>query len=335
MFEEIKKIGRFDRSYLPELKEKVFFEGESTNISLFNYVILLTLSTIISTYGVISGSSGTVIGAMIIAPLMTPIMATTLAIVMGDSRRISVSLGIVVLSTIYVIILAILLSLWVSPMGIDFKINQEILPMSSPDIFALFVALASGAAGAFAICRKNINDTLPGVAIAISLVLPLTVVGISTAKGQWSDVIGSLLLFLTNFFAILVAGGAVMWISGVNPGWIDEKQSKTRRKTFLIAVICTIIIAIPLFFSGLDTLNHAKNNHDALLMTNEWLSGTTYRVDTYFFHQPNYTVTIFGSGNVPPLNNLETMLESKFKTPVKVEVRVIPETILSIQPKNL
>jgi uncharacterized hydrophobic protein (TIGR00271 family) len=334
MYEEFKKIGRFDQSYLSELKEKVFFEGENAHRSIFNYIILLTLATIISTYGIISGSSATVIGAMIIAPLMTPIMATSLAVVQGDSKRISVSLGIVLLSTFYVIFLAILLSVWVSPIGIDFRMDQEILSLISPNIFALFVALASGAAGAFAISRKSINDSLPGVAIAISLLPPLTIVGISITKGQWSDAIGSLLIFLTNFFAILVAGGAVMWISGVNLGWIDEKQFKTRNKTFTIAVICTLIIAIPLSFSGLDAFNQAKNNREALLVTNEWLSGTSYHVDTYLFHKSNFTVTIFGTGEVPKINSLENALESKLKKSVNIEVRVIPETILSNQLKN-
>ena len=332
MLEVYKKIGKFDRSYLPELQDKLFFKGVNARRAIFNYVILLTLATIISTYGVISGSTATVIGAMIIAPLMTPIMATTLAIVLGDSNRIFLSLGTVILSIIYVIFLSILLSIWVSPIGIDFQMNPEILSRISPDIFALFVALASGAAGAFTISRKDISDSLPGVAIAISLVPPLTVVGISLSKAEWSNATGSFLLFLTNFFAILVAGGALLWITGVNPGWMDEKHSNTRKKTFTIAVLCTIIIAVPLFFSGLDTLNQSIKTYEASELTNEWLSGTSYRVEEYSFINPNFSVIIYGSGDVPPINDLQKSIESLLGIPVNIEVRVIPETTLTTIP---
>ncbi|PWR71840.1 TIGR00341 family protein [Methanospirillum stamsii] len=333
MLENVIKIGRFDRSYLPELQEKVFFEGKNARRFQFNYFILLTLATIISTYGVISGSTATVIGAMIIAPLMTPIMATTLAIVLGDSKRTSEALGMVIISIFYVVFLAVLLSIWVSPFGIDFQVNQEITSRTSPDIFALFVALASGAAGAFAMSKKSISDSLPGVAIAISLVPPLSVVGISFAKGQWDDAYGSLLLFLTNFFAILVAGGAVLWISGVNPGWMDEKQFKHRKKTFIIAVVCTIIVAMPLFFSGLETMNHAKNDNTIYILTSEWLTDSSYHLEKYTFRMPNYSATIYGTGKVPPIEDLQNSIEKNLKTSINVEVRVIPETVLSTFPE--
>jgi len=335
MFEDIITIYRFDRSYLHELQEKVFFEGENVHRSLFNYLILLTLATIISTYGVISGSTATVIGAMIIAPLMTPIMATALAIVLGDSKRTTITLITVVISIIYVVILSILLSIWISPFGIDFQLNQEITSRTSPDIFALFVALASGAAGAFSISRKSISDSLPGVAIAISLVPPLSVVGISIAKGHWDDTYGSLLLFLTNFFAIVVAGGAVFWLSGVNPGLMDEQQFKHRKKTFLIAVLCTIIIAIPLCLSGLDTLNYSKNDNSIYLLTNEWLSGSSYHLEQHTYHTPDYSATILGTGEVPPVEDLQKSIEENLKIPINITISVIPETILTASSTSL
>ena len=175
--------NRFDPEYLPKMEGKLFFEGEGQKRSVTNYVVLLTLATIIATYGVISGSTATVIGAMIIAPLMTPIMGATLAMVLGSGHRIKKSIIFVSLSVIYVIGLTILLSIFISPILIGFHSNPEITSRVSPNLLALFVALASGAAGAFAISREDISDTLPGVAIAISLVPPLSVVGVSLANG--------------------------------------------------------------------------------------------------------------------------------------------------------
>ena len=136
--------NRFDPEYLPVMEEKLFFEGEQKKRSITNYIVLLTLATIIATYGVISGSTATVIGAMIIAPLMTPIMAATLAMVLGRAARIKRSILVVTFSALYVIGLALLLSLFISPIVIGFGSNPEIISRVSPNLLALFVALASG-----------------------------------------------------------------------------------------------------------------------------------------------------------------------------------------------
>ena len=152
------QVTRFDWRYLPKLQEKLFFEGDNAERAILSYGVLLSLATVISTYGIISGSTATVIGAMIIAPLMTPIMGASLAIVQGNSRRTGYSLIIVLISIVYVILLSILLSIWVSPLMIDFVNNPEIFSRTAPDMLALYVALASGAAGAFAVSRDNVRD---------------------------------------------------------------------------------------------------------------------------------------------------------------------------------
>ena len=79
--------NRFDPSYLPALYDKLYFEGDNGLRKLTNYVVLLLLATIISTYGVTSASTATVIGAMLVAPLMTPIMGATLALVTAQEVR--------------------------------------------------------------------------------------------------------------------------------------------------------------------------------------------------------------------------------------------------------
>ena len=93
---------------------------------------------------------------------------------------------------------------------ISFESNAQITGRVSPRLIDLYAALASGAAGAFAMSREDIADSLPGVAISISLVPPLCVVGIGLSEGQWDASLGALLLFLTNFLSILLAGGGVL-----------------------------------------------------------------------------------------------------------------------------
>ncbi len=206
--------NKFERSYLPTIEGNLYFEGEWALRKLTNYTLLLLLATIIATYGVTSASTATVIGAMLVAPLMTPIMATTLALVRGDERRAAKSVALTVISVIAVIVLAMMLSLPIP--FIDFEGNGEISSRVAPGLTAMGVALAAGAAGAFANSRKEIGDSLPGVAISISLVPPLSVVGIALAHGHYEDALGSLVLFITNFLAIVLAGSLVFWLSGAN-----------------------------------------------------------------------------------------------------------------------
>ncbi len=154
--------NRFDPAYLPVMERSLYFEGEGRVRSISNYVVLLTLATAIATYGLISASSATVIGAMIVAPLMTPIMATTLAIVLGNGRRVSRSVLIVGLSIAYVVGLAAALSVLIPSLTIGFGSNPEILGRVSPNMIALYAALASGAAGAFAVSRHGCRGHAPG-----------------------------------------------------------------------------------------------------------------------------------------------------------------------------
>jgi uncharacterized hydrophobic protein (TIGR00271 family) len=327
MLEQFFENNKFDQAYLPTLQKKLCFEGECFNSGMVNYFVLLTLSTVISTYGVISGSTATVIGAMIIAPLMTPIMGTTLSIVLGETHRATRSSLFVLVSVFYSIFLAVILSVGVSSLAIDFNANNEILSRIAPDILALFVALASGAAGAFAVSRESVSDSLPGVAIAISLVPPLSVVGISLSKMQWGDALGATLLFLTNFFAIMVAGGATLWISGVNPGWMDKERSKKRKQAFMIAVICTALISVPLFISGYETLDTAHKSKDALDITQNWLDNSTYRLNDFSLRKQDLIIQISGRGQMPSLDDLHQSLEVQLHMPVNIEVRTIPEMV--------
>lgn len=334
MIKNLIYANQFDQAYLPKVKDKLFFEGENSERAILNYGVLLTLATVIATYGVISGSAATVIGAMIISPLMTPIMAVTLAIVLGDSKRTSHSIVIFLLSICYVILLSLILSIWVSPLTIHFLENPEIFSRTAPDMFALYVALASGVVGAFVISRENISDTLSGVAIAISLVPPLSVIGISLSKGQWDDATGASLLFFTNFFAILVAGGATFLLIGVKPGWMNQEQSKRRKEAFIIAVICTALIAVPLFISGYDTLEQNKKNKQALEISKSWISGTPYRITDFSLREQNLTLQISGSGEVPSLEKLHLSLISGLEMPIHLQVRTIPEEILVYPPRG-
>ncbi|NLX48653.1 MAG: TIGR00341 family protein [Methanospirillum sp.] len=329
--------NRFDPMYLSVMVEKLFFEGENRIREITNYVALLTLATIIATYGVISGSAATVIGAMIVAPLMTPIMATTLAIVLGNGRRMVRSILIVVLSVAYVIGLSALLSLFISELVIDFGSNTEILGRVSPNIIALYAALASGAAGAFAVSREEIAEALPGVAIAVSLAPPLCVVGICLAHSRWLDGFGALILFLTNFFAIVLAGGGVFLLSGIHSRLKGSEEVHLRRQAIAITVVGTLVVTAILGVNGYRTLEIDRGSTTALETAADWLSETEYTVEgVVLTYSPGdllvrgpvrVRLRISGKGTIPPLEELVEDLEARLGYRVLLEVRAIPEEI--------
>ncbi|WP_337972051.1 DUF389 domain-containing protein [Methanobacterium petrolearium] len=135
-----------------------------------------------------------VIGAMIIAPLMMPIMGLAFGISIGDSRAMKdsllVSLGGILAAIIVGFLLTFPVAIFVHPQSID-----QIMIRTSPKLLDLLAALVTGLAGAFAMSRKDVSDTLPGVAIAISLVPPLSNTGILLATSNFSLAMGSFLLF--------------------------------------------------------------------------------------------------------------------------------------------
>jgi uncharacterized hydrophobic protein (TIGR00271 family) len=330
--------NRFDPGFLPVMEEKLYFEGAGRVRAISNYIVLLSLATAIATYGLISASSATVIGAMIVAPLMTPIMATTLAIVLGNGPRVSRSVLIVGLSIAYVVGLAAALSVLIPSLTIGFGSNPEILGRVSPNMIALYAALASGAAGAFAVSRADVGDTLPGVAIAISLVPPLCVVGISLSHVQWLDAFGALILFMTNFFAIVLAGGAVFWLSGVHPRPIGAAEAHIHRRALAAAVLGMFVVALVLGFNGYRTFEHSQNTQFVEQTVGEWLNGTSYiEIGATLTYPPadflvrgpaRAQVVIAGTGTLPPIERLAAGLEAKLGHPVGIELHVVPQEVL-------
>jgi uncharacterized hydrophobic protein (TIGR00271 family) len=318
------RTNRFDPQYLPTFETKLFFEGERKNKQIVNFIVLLALATVIATYGVVTDSTASVIGAMIIAPLMTPIMASAAAVILGSTIRLRQALRLVALGILGVIVLSILLTFFIPDSLISFPTNSQITSRVSPGLLDLMIALAAGAAGAYAIGRQEIADSLAGVAIAISLVPPLCVVGISLAKGQWMDSGGAFLLFLTNFFAILLAGAIVFRILGLeHMGFADQSKAAKRTAIRLIVagmLLITILLAATTYNAYLATYQQT-GTADAV---EEWLGTTSFQTVGIKIGPSDVDITIRGDSEIPPLTNLYTKLNTLYGHPTKITLHVIP-----------
>ncbi len=198
------------------LQDKVYFEGAQAPVRYARFAALMAFASVIASFGVVVESTAVVIGAMLVAPLMVPLMGIALSVPMGWPRRLTRCTG-VAFSGICIAITTGAVVGASSSIGVDVNSNAEILSRISPTAADLAIAIAAGAAGAYALARKDVSDSLPGVAVAIALVPPLTVVGLCWQQGEWSAGNGALLLFLTNAAAIIVAGGVMFVVVGAAP----------------------------------------------------------------------------------------------------------------------
>jgi len=317
-----KKIG-FDPDYLPEFLNKVFIEGANIRRRVTNFYVMLLLATVIATYGVLSDSTATVIGAMIVAPLMGPIMATTVAVVMGQAGRIWRSLLLVISGVAAVILFSYLLTIVVPDLTISFATNGELASRIQPGLYALLTALGAGAAGAYIYARSEIADSMGGVAIAISLVPPLCVVGIALSQGNWYSAAGALLLFVTNFVAIMLAGGITFFILGL--GTLAQKQEETRlqRRSFVLVVLGTLLVAIPLSLTAYRSFEDTLEGNEAATITKAWLDGTHYLISSIDVNDNIVTVTVEGDGELNSVDDLADQLRVALNRPVIIKLRIV------------
>jgi uncharacterized hydrophobic protein (TIGR00271 family) len=323
------KLG-FDPNYLQAFEAKLFVEGAQTNRRLLNFFALLFMASVIATYGVLSDSTATVIGAMIVAPLMEPIMALTAAVVMGSPRRVWRSLALAIAGILSVILFSILLTWIVPDFTISFTKNGELASRISPGLYALLTALGAGAAGAFIISRAEIADSMGGVAIAISLVPPLCVVGIAISQGNWGAAGGALLLFLTNFLAILLAGGLIFLLVGLGKLGSEEAHSQLRRRSFTLIIIGTLIVAIPLSLSSYHGMKDIIAKNKATNVVSDWLKDTAYKIVSVKVTEESVEVTVEGERDLNSPNVLAEELEKAIGHPVALNLSVVPlETIMS------
>jgi len=231
---------------IKRMRDQLFFEGPERGRRLSRYWLLLPLAAVIASAGVVSDSTATVIGAMIVAPLMTPILGIVLGVVLADGANLRRCVLLVVAGAAAVVAIGWLLGLFV-PYPVVAATNGQVAARVTPRIVDLVAALATGAVGSVALARSDISDTLPGVAIAISLVPPLAVVGLTLESGAPHQALGAFLLFVTNVAAILASGIVVMAFHRVHRvfGRVPAASSRYGGAIAVIAALLLVVI-VPL-----------------------------------------------------------------------------------------
>lgn len=293
------------------------------------FVIMLLLSGVIATAGVITDSTATVIGAMIIAPLGTPILGIALGIVTGRG-------GLVARSTLWVAgglgavvaIGALFAFAVVDPAALS--ANTQVSGRTSPNLMDLVAALATGIAGAFAMCRRDLSAILPGVAIAISLVPPLAVVGVCVGQGQWNLAFGAFLLFFSNVVAMIIAGSAVFTLAGYTRD--PEALPARRRRAYAIVAVLTVVMLLPLAFNTLYVVVKAQWTAAISAATTEWLGDEGELLGLDWDNLTARVAVESPDGEVPQIAGLRTLLDTAVPPLVSVELNVSDGYVVPVLP---
>jgi uncharacterized hydrophobic protein (TIGR00271 family) len=287
------RVGETDIERMAE--QTLLSYGPNTTAKFSQYWILLALSGIIATAGVITDSTATVIGAMIVAPLMTPILGTALALVISHHHHLTRSLLAVFGGALVVTGIAFLLGM-LNPMDILIDENSQILVRVHPRLIDLIAALATGMVGAFALVRSDVSNTLPGVAIAIALVPPLAVAGLTLQQGMISEALGAFLLFGTNVAAITFTSTIVLLLYNVRESALSAGYSVgSLRGWSLAAVVGTVIlVAIPLTYGTLKVVREKRMAFIAAPLAERWVQANRWKVIALKVQDTEIIVTAFG-----------------------------------------
>jgi uncharacterized hydrophobic protein (TIGR00271 family) len=301
-----------------EVREAVYLFGTDAATKQSRFWLLLVLSAVIATAGVIGDSTATVIGAMIIAPLAVPIQGAAVAIAFGELRPLLLSIAIVAGSMALVVGIAALLAV-VLPELHPAENNSQITGRASPTIVDLVAAATTGIAGAFAVGRRDIGDILPGVAIAISLVPPLAVVGVAGVGGEWDSALGALLLFLTNVLAIVVVGIIVFSSLRMRQGLRSDPAFRSRPVYSVVAVAAGVVVAA-LAVATYRTVELSNWRDAAKRIGSEWAEGNGERLLFVRFDGDTLVLIVEGMADGTDDDELTGLLRGKIPagTPVVV-----------------
>ena len=211
---------------------------------------------------------------------------------------------------------------WVLPELQPLTSNGQVTGRTSPSVIDLIAAIATGFAGSYGLARKDVPDVMPGVAIAISLVPPLAVAGITAAAGDWGSAWGAFLLFASNVVAMILAGTIVFTLYGYRRE-AETAPGFRKRPAYAVIAVALVLILVPL---GLTTAQTAREQvwlQHADTAAQAWAAQRGYVLQDVSFDGPNLEVDIQGSGPGPPSSHLLARLRGQLSAGTPVVVNTI------------
>lgn len=289
---------------------------------------MLVLSAVIASAGILTDSTATVIGAMIIAPLSTPIMGIALGIAERSGNR---SLLFVATGAATVVAIGAAFSL-VVPSTYDLLSNSQISGRTSPGLLDMIAAIATGLAGAVALARRDVAAVLPGVAIAISLVPPLAVVGVCLGQGAYVLAAGAAVLFLSTLVAMVLAGTLVFTFLGYAED-AAVVEGRSPRRAYTVLVLSLVAVLVPLAIVSVTSLLVYRYSRTVQLAAQSWVQSVPGAVVTGVTADGRtLTVDVQTPDQLPEPALLVQQLQGQLSDLVTVVVRANNGTQVDVWP---
>ena len=325
-------------------REELVARAEELAPSQTTYVVLTLVSTIVAAAGLLLDSPATVVGSMVIAPLLGPAMSASVGTVVDDQdlfrRGIRLQFIGLVLSIAGAAVFAFFLKeIHVVPPGLDVLSLSEVRERLRPDFLSLVVALGAGIAGVFSL-MTGVSSALVGVAIAVALIPPAATVGIGIAWGLPSLAIGSAVLTLVNVLSINLAALVVLWYSGYRPERFLQVPGARSALVKRAALLAAAILVLSAFLGGVTyssyqvaTTEQAVNDGVSDVVTNSTYENVTlldirfeYERGIVLRHPQSVVVTL----GVPPgadlpeiAARLEERVEARVNRDISLQVRYV------------
>jgi uncharacterized hydrophobic protein (TIGR00271 family) len=310
-----------------EVIDQLFPSGMPRRQFFTRFVSLMMLSTAIAVFGILGDSTAVVIGAMLVAPLMFPVLGVAAAVVMGWPRRIVSRALLVAAGSLLAVLLAAMISFLIP--GMATPLPAELMARTSPNLLDLGIALAAGAAGAYGQVRRHASDVLTGVAVAVALVPPLAVVGITLQLTEWQLALGATLLFLANVVGIVIAASATFLAAGFVPGRNPLKGHTQILRGVSWAAIATIIVVLPMQFGRGAVLPESDPTDEVTAVVEEYVAergSATEVVDVEVVVDDGFTkvdVVVASSIDTVAVDSLAEDLAEHLSSPVQLRLLLV------------
>jgi uncharacterized hydrophobic protein (TIGR00341 family) len=220
----------------------ITFAQNNSKVNI-DYLMLVAVSAVITSLGLMLNNVAVVVGGMVIAPVLGPILAVTIGIMLGDSKLIKKGIATEIMASVVAILIGFLFGSLLPQMEVTNALRIRMFPTLAD----LFIALAAGAAAAYALVRGHLESGLVGVMVAAALLPVMCTIGIGISMGNQTMILGALLLLGGNFLGLLLSNMIVFYFEGLKPQiWYKFKANKLIKKSLIFIIVAVIIFSIPL-----------------------------------------------------------------------------------------
>lgn len=295
---------------------------------LSRFAVLMALSTLIATFGLARDSAAVVIGAMLVAPLITPLLGLAGALTTGRADRQLESAMIVLVASAGAIGLAWAATNVFGQPDLVIEQSQELLARTQPGTLDLGISLAAGAAGAYVTVNRQAVAALPGAAIAVALIPPLATVGIALKLGRGDLASGALLLYLTNLAWIVLAASATFIATGVFVHHDGGRFTPRTRWGLLASGLSVLMLGVLLEIGGRDAIDIALDEHAVQTATAGWIGHRALSVQDATVHGDRVGVDLAGPRAPASTAGLLERIDRRLHRSVTLTVRFTQQQVL-------